>query len=215
MKKAVAVVLGILGITCIVGARFLVDYYQSLLLASGFMLLGVSVAILVINHYLAMDEKRAATLPLLRTISPAIADFHNNLLKSAFTYFGKDEFSSLIDKYVDDNGDPRAFTPEERNRVAAMVEQEYPLISPTLDRMENDLKELNMVIGWSLNPKVAGEACECRLSISRLRTEMGLGEKKDSMRVAEHFIDVSLHAHVVFEALREMAGLKDSEAYGE
>ena len=69
-----------IGLLVCVVAYWLSPFFQGLSVSVGVTLLGFSLALAIVNGYLNTEEKKRAAVPLMKMISPAFSQLHNDYL---------------------------------------------------------------------------------------------------------------------------------------
>src|SRR5437870_11156574 len=118
--KEMAFSVGALVIAALTAWRAYLDtdpFRRDLLVGTSTTFLGVAIALAIVNVYLHEKSKQEAGNSLLKLIGPPIADYHNTFRREGQNLFGKTQFDQMIDRYVEANGNPNVFGPDERNKI--------------------------------------------------------------------------------------------------
>ena len=195
----------IVSLLCGVWAYFITPgFYQSLLAGITTTLFGVSAALFAVNVYLGRRSRKSAISALLKLVSPSIEENHSKLLNEAWTRFGKPQFRELIQRYEENNGDPQALDPSERDTLYDMIKPKKLSYDRLLNKLEQDLKELTFILGWSFDPEILRNCFSCRHAIAKFRDlalEDSLQNKYD---ICEQFIDIDLYSFQALEGLKRL-----------
>ncbi len=193
-------------------AYFTSGYWTSLFLNLASTLIGIGVGIALINVYFDVKSRRRAIQPLLQLITPSIAKVHNSLLRRGFDNFGMPQFKEIMDRYHVNNRDPRALSPDERNKLYDIVKSDKNGVLALYDMLESDLRELTIVLGWSFDPQILASAFACRYAITKMRSVVFDDSDQCKLDVCEQFLDVDGAASLVFARLVKVTG-QGSEVY--
>lgn len=210
-----AIVFLLVAVAFAVTGHRVTDYWQALCINLATTCLGLAAALVVLNVYLDLSTRKAAIRPLLQLVAPTMRDHQNALLDTAWNRFGKPQFKEIITRYTKNNGDPRALTPQERNGIYEMVKEDRDSLFARMDKLELELKELALLLGWSFKPGILKSSFSCRYAIVRLRAIEFDDSDQSKLDACEHFLDLSFMAHSVFAQLVDFIGLNKSDVYGE
>ncbi len=175
--------------------------------------LGLSLALFIVNIYLDRKSRRAAVTPLLMLVAPSIRDHNNAFLKDVWDLFGKPQFDALMRRYAEYHRDPKALSSDERERLYAHIKSRWAPLAPVLDRLDNDLRELSMLLGWSFSSRVLGSCFACRFAIASLRQITFDDSSEAKLRAVEQYLDIASSAFAVFDALVHMLGIPEERVY--
>ena len=206
------------GLTAILLAVFAFrsdGYWRSLLLNVSTTALGLSAALAIVNFYLDMSAKKTAVYPLLRLIAPSIEEHHNQLLDKMLARFSRPQFQEMAKRYHDNKSDPHALTHDERNAIYEIVEHDKDSFFLQYDRLEQELRELAIILGWSFSPAILSDSFNCRYAIAKLKATCFDGSDGAKLQVCENFLDVDINSYSVFAGLVELLGLNKDEIYAD
>jgi len=203
----------LLFIALAIGAAYSNPYWQALLINLSTTALGLAIALIVINVYLDRSARREAVRPLLKLIAPAIGAHHNDLIHAAWDRFGKPQFGEIAKRYTENNGDPRALTPDERNSLYDIIKTNRDRVLDLLGRIDNDLRELVVIIGWSFDPDILKHAFSCRYAISQLRIITFDDSNDAKLAICEQFLDADMMAFAVLRNLHSLIGSPKEELF--
>ncbi len=209
-----AIVTMVISLGFAIGGYFSTGYWQSLFINLATTTLGLTLALVVINVYLDLNTRKDAIKPLLKLVKPTIQEHHNALLNKAWASFGKPQFAELIDRYSENNGDPRSLAPQERETLYKMIKEDKDALFARISTLEAELKELALLLGWSFKPGILRASFSCRYAIVRLKTVNFDDSDQSKLDACEHFLDLDIAAHSVFHQLVEFLGMKKSDVYG-
>lgn len=155
-------------------------------------------------------------LPLLQLVAPAIRDSHNSLIETAREEFGKNGLASLMSSYLNGKRDPQSIDPDVKRRLFVMIARERNEHDKRLIKLNLALQEITHLLGWSVGSKVVAPSLACQLAIRRFLQVPPNQEDKDAVNnLCEHFLDVSIHAHVVFATLTDILRLPKEKVYSD
>lgn len=205
-----------IGIAVIYLGSILTDYAQGVALSFGTTLLGFGIALFVVNGLLDSSDKRLAAFPLLKMMARSVSHYHNNLfIENCRLAFGKEEFSKLIDTYQKHKNDPKAFSPEQRDRLYGIITDNEDELKQTVEKLGRELEEVSNIIGWSFNPKIMRDCLEVRLN-SREFCDMDFdSDVNTKLRACELYLDMEADATAILNRLAGYIGLSQDEYMGE
>jgi len=204
-----------IGVSIAAGAYFTEGYWESMLLDLAMVFVALGAGLLAINFYLDMHARKSAVEPLLELVEEAIQEHHNNLVDRAWERIGKPQFNELVDRYVKHGRDPLALTPGERDAVYEMVKSEREVLNRLHDHLDEQLKELALILGWSFDPRILQHTFVCRSAIARMRAIKFDDTEASKRQVAQTFLDIDISAFAVHGHLAEAIGLRARELYYE
>lgn len=215
-EKKIAILSFLLAIGLAAAGYFASSAYIGGLLANiASTFLGLSIGLYIVNIYLDRESKRAAVTSLLKLIAPSIQGHHNALLHEAWNRFGKPQWGEIIGRYTENGGDPRALTPEERQKIYDMVKAGKVKYDSTFTTLEAELKELALILGWSFDPGILSASFNCRYAITKLRAATFDDSEEAKLEVCEHFLDTEFTSSLVFHGLVELLGLDKKAIYSD
>ena len=200
------------GVT-LAGATVSVPYWQGVLANLGTGTIGLGVGVAIVNAYFDYKSRRRAVLPLAQLVAPSISEHHNEFLRDAFGTFGRDGFDNLFKRYLKHGGRPDALAPQERQQLYDMVKAKKADLDKRLTDLASDLRELATLLGWNFDPEVLGASFRCRYSIRQFLTTACDDSPDAVSAVCEHYLDVTLYAHLVFDGLVTTIGDKRIQPY--
>lgn len=205
----------LLGMVSAFGGKHISDSYWSSYVANiSVTLIGVSIGLFLVNHYLNREAKKAAVQSLLRMIAPSIQQYHNDLVSEAWGTFGRPQWAEMIQRYVAQDGDPLAFNPTERDQIYAMIKKDEIKYKQKLKELDSEMRELVSILGWSFDPSILASAFNCRYAIVKF-CAISFDDSIDSKKAAlEHFLDAEIMATEVHDDLAKLVGLKIKDIYG-
>jgi hypothetical protein len=203
------------GASIAAGAYFTEGYWQSMLLDLAIAFVALGAGLMVINFYLDMRARKSALEPMLELVEESIQQHHNDLMDRAWASIGKPQFSDLVDRYVERGRDPLALTPSERDAIYEMVKSDRDNLHRLQDHLDEQLKELTLILGWSFDPRILQHAFSCRSAIARMRTLDFDDTDATKREVCQMFLDIDISAFGLHGHLAEAIGLKAREVYYE
>jgi len=196
------------------GASISSTYWQSVMANGGVTLLGLAAAILIVNAYFDYRSRKAAVYSLLKLVAPAIEEHHNELLQEAWNVFGKPQWGEIVDRYKDNNGDPRALVPDERHQLYSVIKARKGVYDQRFTRLEAILKELALILGWSFDPGILKDTFNCRFAISKFLVTPCDDSDVAVIELCEQFLDIELTSFQVFHGLIQLLGIAKDKVYG-
>lgn len=203
------------GIAIAVGAYFTEGYWESLLLDAAMVFVALGIGLIVINFYLDMKARREAVDPLLGLVQTSIQQHHNDLIDRAWEKLGKSRFSELVDRYMKHGNDPLALNAEERDAIYVMVKSDKDRILELHNQLQDELKELAAILGWSFDPLILRHIFECRYAITRLRAIEFDDTNETKAEVCRLYLDIDINAFGLNSHLTGLIGLKKEDMYYE
>lgn len=206
----------IVGVALAVAGMFIPQPYISGFIANlATTFFGLGVGLYIVNIYLDRKSRKTAVTSLLRLIAPSIQAHHNALLTEAWNRFGKPQWGEIMDRYADNDGDPRALTPDERHTIYEMVKAKKAMYEVRFTTLEAELKELAVILGWSFDPSILGASFNCRYAIAKLRAATFDDSEDSTLVVCEQFLDVDFTSSQIFHRLVELLGLDKKKIYSD
>lgn len=191
-------------------------FWQSTLISLGTTLLGLGLAILLVNHTLLSSDKKLAAGPVLKLISPNMSKLHNELfLNHLHEKLGKNQFQELLKIYQDHKRDPRAFSPEQRDVLHGAIISRRDEILAVHDLLQEQFRELTALLGWSFDSTIVGAALDARISFATFRGASSDTSDDSKRSVIESFLDGEAAAFKVLERLAEHFGLEENQYQSE
>lgn len=178
-------------------------------------LLGLGAGLFLINFYLNREAKKEAVFSLMTLVAPSIEQHHNDLLEEAWGTFGRPQWGEMIDRYISNNGDPTSFTPEERDKIYAMIKAKKEFYIDRLRKLETDLRELVLILGWTFDPSILAHCFNSRYSILKFSTSSFDDSTETKKAVIEHFLDAEITSNQVHSGLVRLLGWKEKDIYGD
>jgi len=181
-------------------------YWRPLLLNLAATFLAAGLAVVIVNLYLDRGSRKDALKALLRMVLPAIKDMHNSILDEVFKRFGKEEFDSLVKRYTDAGGDPRALTPAERDKFYGLVKDNHDRLRDLFRRLNEVMKELTAILGWSFNPDLLREVFFCRYAVSKFLLLKLDDTDQGKLDAVEQFFDSHIKGFTVYAVMKRLGG---------
>jgi hypothetical protein len=197
------------------GSYYLEDYWRHLLLDAAMVFVALSAGLLAVNFYLDMRARRSAIEPLLELVEPSIQQHHNDFLDKAWDRLGKSQFSKLVDRYEASDRDPLVLTPDERDSIYEMVRSDKESFFRLYEQLEEELKELALILGWSFDPSILQHSFNCRYSIARMKGADFDDTDATKAEVCKLFLDIDLNAFALHLHLAKLQGLRMRDLYYE
>jgi hypothetical protein len=217
MIRGKEVVLAAASFTAGVGmaaAAFWVEgYWRSMLLDLGMVFVTLAAGLIVVNLYLDRSARKSAMEPLIELIETSIQEHHNDLMDKAWERIGKPQFNQLVDRYLENDRDPLALTPDERDAIYNLVKFNRENLALLHHRLEEDLRELALIMGWSFDPKILEHVFRCRYSIARMRNVSFDDSDAAKREVSGLLLNIDLDAFSVHSHLAHAVGFKAKDMY--
>ncbi len=202
---AIAVVIAIAG-------GFLSGYGQQVALAVMAAVLGLGLVILFVNSILNSSEKREAAQPLMQMIQPYVVRLHNDFVRKGRDRFGIEGFATLLNLYTRNSRKPEAFSLEDRERLYVYVAEQRQELTGYYDILQDQLRELTTIAGWSFDPTIVASALSARLSIATFKAlKWDNMDDKSKLKAVESYLDIEAETSAVFRKLVLYLGLKDED----
>jgi len=203
----------IVALLCIIAAYYQsASFWQSLLIGLGTTFLGLGLAVLAVNYFLAASDKKLAAKPVLKLIGPNIHKLHNDLfIRHLHKKLGKDQFETLIALYQKHNRNPRAFSPQQRDAIYEAVLEKKDELMSVYEALQEQLRELTLLLGWSFDSRITGASLDARISFATFKAASWDGSEDGKASVVEAYLDAEVTTSAVFAALTKHLGMKDNE----
>lgn len=187
-------------------------FWFSLVMGVSTSLFGVGLAVIVVNYVITSSDKKSASEPLLKLIAPNIKTLHNELfIEHLHDQLGKDQMESLIGIYEKHKRNPRAFSPEQRDKLYEAISLKKNELNNTYDALQEQFRELTMLLGWSFDSKITSIAFSARLSMATFQASSWDDEDSTKLNVIETYLDIEGETGTLFSRLCEHLGLKESD----
>lgn len=203
------------GVGMAAGAFWLEGYWRSMLLDLGMVFVTLAAGLIVVNLYLDRSARKSAMEPLIELIETSIQQHHNDLMDKAWERIGKPQFNQPVDRYLENGKDPLALTPDERDAIYNLVKSNKENLASLHHKLEEDLKELALIMGWSFDPKILEHVFRCRYSIARMRTASFDDSETAKREVSGLLLDIDIDAFSVHSHLAHAVGFKARDMYYE
>lgn len=190
---------------------FLTGYLQALAGNLSATVFGLALVIIFVNSLLNSSEKRQAARPLLRMIHPQVAKLHNDFVAGGQQRFGIAQFKQLIDIYQQNKRNPQAFSPEQRDALYDLIVEKRNDITATFDILQDQLRELTTIAGWSFDPTLVSAALSARLNMATFKALAWDARDATKRSAIESYLDAEADVTSVFRKLTTYLGLKDEE----
>ncbi|MEO5344763.1 MAG: hypothetical protein H7834_00110 [Magnetococcus sp. YQC-9] len=195
--KALTTVLFILSVIAHLVSFYSTGTTQSVILSAGSAILSVAIGLFVLNIIVNSAERRAASLAIIRIFHKDHASFHDTyLMEVGRNKFGMEKFNNLLDRYIKNNGNPSALDETEREFIASIPITYKDEVSALLGRILEQLREIQIIIGISFNPRVTAILSACRQNIVELLSLVGSNKPlsalsdREKSRLCELYLDI-------------------------
>jgi len=200
-----------------VGFFLPVGYLQGVVANVAATIFGLAAGILLVNIYLASSEKEAAAAPLLKLITPAVEELHNDLfINHLKDTFGIEKMRTLLDIYKKNKRNPRAFSPDQCDELHNAVLRKLADLLRVHEVLIEQFRELSMITGWSFDPSVTAAALEARLNFVKFKSLHAQATQGPDTKyeLVEAYLDGEAAATAVFEMLVHRVGVPEKEWKG-
>lgn len=188
------------------------SFWQNAIVGIASTLLGLGLAVLVVNSFLMSHDKKAAAKPLLQMIAPTVRELHNELfLDLGYDKFGKDKFHSMMDLYKKHKGDPECFAPEDRTALYQSLEENRSELNRTYSLLAEQFREMTLMLGWSFDAQITQVAMSARLTFSQFQVLKWDSSKQDQLDAVEAFFDADVMSNQLFSVLATYLGLSKTD----
>ena len=195
-----------------IGYFLAASYLQSLLANVATTLLGLAVALFLVNYYLASSEKAEAAAPLVKLINRAIGELHNDLFVRHWNnQFGIAKAKELLAVYDKNKRNRNAFSPDQRDQIHAAIMTRKDDLLRVYDVLIDQFRELSMITGWSFDPAVTAAALEARLNFVKFKSLCSASDPDSKSQIIEAYLDGEAAASAVFQMPVARLGLGESE----
>ena len=187
-------------------------YWQDLIVGVTGTFLGLGVAVLAVNFFLGASDRKAAAGPLLKLIHPNVMRVHNDLFVRLWNEsFGIDEGQRLIDIYQKNKRNPKAFSPEQIERIYNCVTSKKDELVQVYETLGDQLRELSTLAGWSFDPHIVAGALEARLNFVTVKSLIAATDTDSKYKLVEAYLDGEAAASNVLARLTKHLGLADTD----
>lgn len=188
------------------------EFWTGALIELSGVLLGLGIAVLVVDYYLTSSEKQVAAEPLLKLVEPNVTKLHNELfVQYGRQRFGKDKFESLIDLYQKHDANPEAFAPDQLDEIYEALFEKKDELNRVYEALQEQLRELTLLLGWRFDADITHAALAARLNYA---TFLGLnwdGTRPTKLAAVEAWFDAEGATSVVVHGLIKHLGLEEEE----
>ncbi|GAB5562655.1 MAG: hypothetical protein SynsKO_43020 [Synoicihabitans sp.] len=192
----------LIGIIVIILGKHQPDaYYQAIMGSAGITLIGLSLAIVIVNYYLDKKNKVRALTALFELVGPSLHRLTNTLVKIAHDEFGQTGFDEITDNYQRGDWKPTSLSREQRNKLYELLKSNKNDLSKIVSEMDEALKEFCSVVGWSFDSTILFRAFTCRASISKLKRVNYDDTDEEVKVVCELYLDIALHSNGIYKKL--------------
>jgi hypothetical protein len=209
MKTKRYIILSLLAaIIAATAGYFTQGYWQALLINLSTTFLGLSIGLIVINHFLNRQEKRQAAIPMLEMIHPYVSELHNDhFIDPGRLKFGIPGFNALIDAYEQNGRTPAALSPEQRNGLYDLIKEHRLQATLLMDTIHDQLKEMTSLLGWSFSPRIITVSMRARLEIIKFKTLDFSDSDEAKLRACELYLDIDSICGGVLIEINSLLGL--------
>lgn len=204
--------IGLAFVLAIAGYFLPAGYAQDLATGITGTFLGLGIAVIAVNYFLGASDRKAAAAPLLKLILPNMYEINNILLVDLWNnHFGIDEAKRLVEIYKSNRGNPKAFSPEQRDRIHACILSKKTELLRVHALLGEQLKELSTLVGWSFDSTIVAAALEARLNFVAFQKYIDSAETEDKYKLIEAYIDGLAAAKKVVERLTQHLGIASQD----
>ncbi len=187
-------------------ATFLVGLAQQFAFSVFSAALSVTMAIAIVNVILDQKSRRLAAGPLARLVALPITDHHNSQITWGREKFGTADFNALITKYEANGHNPIAFSPVERDQIDEMIDANIGDIEDQHNLIEERLREMIGVLGWSFDARIIAAALTCQQNIAEFNQNNPPIDDETKLKRIEMYIDIDSSATAALEFLVGVLG---------
>jgi hypothetical protein len=167
----------------------------------------IAIALFIVNFLVDQRSKRIAAAPLVRLVQGPILHLHNEyFIRLGREKFGTHQFNSLIDAYQNNGRDPIALSPDQRERISEMIEDNKSEIISAAKSIDVRLSDLITVLGWSFDAKIIASALTCKQNISEMLSNIDPLDDVQRLKRTEMYLDIDASASGVLKRLVEVLG---------
>lgn len=189
-----------------------VGYLQSLVAGASTTVIGLGLAVLVVNYYFSASDKRAAAIPLLKLIDPNVTELHNALFVGHWTdRFGTAKATDLIRIYQTNRRNPRAFSPEQCSEIHSVILDKKDELLRVHELLGEQFRELATMTGWSFDPMVTGTSLEARLNFVTFKAVCDKSDIDSKYKLVEAYLDGEAAATGTYDLLARHLGMKRAD----
>lgn len=214
--KGIGTVAIIGALAAFAGAYWLCGYWQNLSISLASVAMSLGAAVLIVNHFILSSDKKLAAKPLAKLIAPNVHKFHNDLfIQNGRDTFGKEKFESLLGIYAKHKGNPEAFSPEDLKAIYESVKKQKDDVAKVFDLLQEQFKELTIMLGWSFDTKIISGAFEARINYATFKAAAWDDSKESQLIIVEAFMDADSATSLVYDSLLHYLGLKEEDYQGD
>ena len=196
MKKSAgffAVVVFILSLLALVLAYASDGFVQQILISAFGSLLGISIALYIVNIYLDFRSRKLIAGPVYFLLSTPVGRFHDDLfIEAGRTKFGKAAFNQLLDEFQQNGRAANSFSPENRAKFKEMILDQKSEILATLEELDLRLSDTTAVLGWNFDPAVTSSSVMAKIEIAKLKEAIAMNGEDDALLIESFFnVDAS------------------------
>lgn len=187
-------------------------FWQPLLISLSTTILGFGIALFVVNHILMSADKKAAADPLVKLILPNIRRLHNDLfIRHLMAELGAAQMEEWLKTYSRHKADPKAFSPEQRDKLYEVIKLRENDLKNVYESLQEQLRELTLLLGWSFDSKIMSDAFSARLSMATFLASSWDDEVPTKLSIIEAYLDIEADTQALFKKLMYYVGIDDSE----
>lgn len=203
----------LLSIMLAIFAYWQTGYWQSLQLSISSVLLGFSIAVLMINGFMNIRERKKSALVLLKFIHKDVATLYNLSLEKGRDKFGLEDWNSVVEAVNNARRDKDSLSPEKRNKIIEILSENEQEIDKLTSSIDDLFREVTYIIGWNFHPKITRDCLQARMEISRYKSlwAEGIADEESKKEIAMLFFAFNANSGAVLDALGDMLGIKTSE----
>ena len=204
----------LLAVAAAVGAFWLTDYWQSLLLSLSSVLLGLAAALWVINGFINQEERQGAAVVLMQMVHEDVSSYHSNFLDRGRERFGIPAWNGIIDAMNENQRDPNSLAPEQRLTLLEIIRENKESLLANCNTIDERFREISYILGWSFNPRITRNCISSRMEIQKFKTLASSSEELDdeqSKKLIELYFDIDADASAVLDSLADILGISLTE----
>lgn len=190
-------------------------FVQQLLVNLATVFFAAGLGLWVVNVYLEHRLRREAVAAFIDLVWRPIVDQHNALMDSILRRMGKHEWTELVMRYVDQQGDPKYLTIQQRDTIHAIVKTQGDDFREKLLRLERSMREVGQLLGWNFDPRVFTLVLRVWSSAASLHAMELTDTDENKWDVCAEVLNIEVDTFLIKTYLLKMAGLPMETGYVE
>lgn len=183
------------------GTKVADPYSQSIYANGGVSLVGLAVALWIVNIYLDRRSRSAAKHALFELVGESLSEINNRFVGYAHDHFGQQKFDDLTAVFLRNERKATALSREQRSELWKLVQENRSSLDPLIDQLDGELKELCGLVGWSFDSRILYIAISCRAAIAKYVRYKSGATDDDVKIVCENFLETVLLSSELFKEI--------------